>query len=219
VLSPTVTADLIQQVGEYASAFWTQSGISFLSESLGTPVAAPSVTLRDIGVGEDTFGGRAFDDEGVPTQATDIIRQGRVTSYLHNSTTAARGHTPSTGNAGVIVPRPWNLTVEPGDLSRAELIGGVKEGFLVTNNWYTRFQDLRQGAYSTIPRDATFYIRGGKIRHAVRGLRLSGSIPANLRAVRGLSRDRQWIRWWEVAIPTLAPWCLVDGVTVTSAVA
>jgi PmbA protein len=219
ILSPTVAADLIQQVGEYTSAFWTLSGVSFLSGLLGKRVAADGFTLHDVPTGTGVFGGRRFDDEGVPTQTTELIRSGRLTHHLHNSTTAQRAKSRTTGNAGIIVPRPWNLIVDAGDHSQTELVSQVREGFLVTNNWYTRFQDLRKGAYSTIPRDAAFFIKGGRIRHAVRGLRLSGTIPNQLRALRAWSRERQWIQWWEVAIPTLAPWCLIDGMTLTQAAA
>ena len=33
-------------------------------------------------------------------------------------------------------------------------------------------------------------------------------------SVRLLSKEREWIEWWEVDTPTLCPWVLVDGVKV-----
>ena len=35
--------------------------------------------------------------------------------------------------------------------------------------------------------------------------------------MRLLSKEREWVQWWEVDTPTLCPWVLVDGVTVTKA--
>ncbi len=218
VMSPTVAADLFQHVGSYASAFYVDAGISFLGGKLGNMVANSMLTLRDESLAEGGLNRRRFDDEGLLTKKTPIVAKGRLENYLHNSTTAKKARTNTTGNAGIIVPHPWNLVVEPGDRTLDELMEGVEKGILVTNNWYTRFQNTRTGEYSTLPRDAAFLIKRGKISHPITGIRISDSIPRQIEHVDAMSRERRWVQWWEVSIPTLTPWILLPSVSVTTAV-
>ena len=218
ILSPTVAADLIQHVGEAASAFAVESGISFLVGRVNEEVACDLLTLVDHGVADGAVNTRIFDDEGVATRDNVIIERGILRTYLHNSSTAKRFNASTTGSAGIIDPHPWNLEVYPGRYSPDEMIKEVKEGFLITNNWYTRFQNLRTGDYSTLPRDATFYIKDGEVKYCVAGLRISDSLPRQLKSISAISKERRWIYWWEVNTPTLAPYLLVKQVNVTKAV-
>lgn len=217
VVSPTVAADLMQHVGEAASAFAVESGISFLADKLNEQVASELLTLVDHGVAEGSIHTRIFDDEGVPTRDNVIIERGVLKTYLHNSSTAERFRAESTGSAGIIDPHPWNLEVHPGSHSLEELIKEVDEGFYITNNWYTRFQNLRTGEYSTLPRDAAFYIKNGELKYAVAGLRVSDSLLRQLKSIAAATKERRWIYWWEVRIPTLTPYLLIKQTKVTKA--
>jgi len=214
---PTVTADIVQHVGSFASAFSVDTGLSFLTDKIGQKVSVDDFTLRDYGVIEGGFGGRGFDDEGFPTHENVIIEKGVLKNYLHNSTTAKKFNKSLTGNAGIIDPHPWNLVVDSGNMSIDDIIKEVKRGMMVTNNWYTRFQNMRTGEYSTIPRDAAFLIENGKIKHPVAGLRISDSLPRQLANIIAISKERRWIEWWEVSMPTLAPSTLIKNVTITKA--
>ena len=89
---------------------------------------------------------------------------------------------------------------------------------MITNNWYTRYQNMRTGEYSTVPRDAAFKIESGEIKEPIAGLRVSDSISRQLMNIELMSRSREWIRWWEVSTPTLAPAMMVKGVNITRAV-
>ncbi|NWG08830.1 MAG: TldD/PmbA family protein [Nitrososphaerales archaeon] len=217
ITMPTVTADIIQHVGASASAFAVDAGLSFLADKIGQRVGAENFTLRDYGMIEGGLGGRGFDDEGLPTRENTIIEKGILKGYLHNNTTSKKFNTTPTGNAGIIDPHPWNLVVDSGTMSIEDLTKEVKKGILVTNNWYTRFQNLRTGEYSTIPRDAAFFVENGKIKHSVAGLRISDSIPRQLANILYISKERRWVEWWEVSTPTLAPAILIKDVTITKA--
>lgn len=109
------------------------------------------------------------------------------------------------------------LVVNAGSQDLDAIIKDVKKGILVTNNWYTRFQNLRTGEYSTLPRDATFFVENGTIKHPVVGTRISDSIPRQLVNILALSKERKWIKWWEVSIPTLTPIMLLKDVLITKA--
>jgi PmbA protein len=214
----TVFANLVEAVGYSASAYSVESGLSFLPPKPGEQVASQNFSLVDHGQVEGGADSRSFDDEGVPTTSTTLVMGGVLQSLLHNSTTAVRFGTKTTGNAGLIQPHPWNLEVSAGDSTIEEMIRETKHGIYVTNNWYTRFQSYKTGEYSTLPRDYAFLIENGQLSHPVAGFRISDSIPRQLKSIRLIGKDRSWIKWWEVHTPTLAPDVLVDGVTVTRAV-
>ena len=218
VLTPTVAADIIQNVGLSASAFSVEMNTSFLTKKIGKEIATEDFTLTDYGIVNGGLEGRIFDDEGVPTQKTTIIDNGILENYLHNTTTAKKFKTNTTGNAGMISPKPWNLVVSAGSFTSNELISEVKRGLFITNNWYTRFQNLSSGEYSTVPRDAAFLIEDGEIKEPVAGIRISDSIPRQLLNISGISKDRKWIEWWEVEIPTLSPYILLKNVPITRAI-
>ena len=218
IMSPTVAASTMGNVGYFASAFVVDAGLSFLVNKVGSKIAVENLALRDVTTTRDCVEGRTFDDEGVATGDNHIIGEGVLKSYLHNSTTAKIFKTKSTGNAGFIEPKAWNLIVEPGDYTLDEMLKEVKRGIYVTNNWYTRFQNYREGEYSTVPRDAAFLIEDGMIKKPIAGIRISDSLPRQLLNIQALGRERKWVKWWaEVETPTLCPAMLIRDVPITRA--
>ncbi|HVC27353.1 MAG TPA: TldD/PmbA family protein [Nitrososphaerales archaeon] len=217
LMSPTVASNLLQLVGEFSSAFSVEAGTSYLADKLGKKVASESLDLTDLGKGDGCLAARTFDDEGQPTQTTKLIEGGVLKSYLHNLSTAKRFKTKTTGNAGLIEPGPWNLEVARGDSDYDEMVREMKHGLVLTSNWYTRFKNYRTGEFSTVPRDGTYLVESGEVRAPIKGIRISDSLERMFSSIRLLSKDREWVQWWEVDNPTLCPWVLVDGVTVTKA--
>ena len=217
IFAPTVVANILP-VASNASAFSIETGNSFLNDKLDKKIGTEALGIYDYGVYEHGLGGRIFDDEGTPTRVNEIVSKGVFRTVLHNSTTAKKFGKESTGNAGIIVPRPVTVVFERGDSSLEEMISETKRGLLVTNNWYTRYQNMRTGDYSTVPRDAAFEISGGKIREPVVGLRVSDSIPRQLENIDLISKQREWIKWWEVNTPTYAPAMRIRDVQITRAV-
>jgi len=215
VLGPNVFANLLNDVMLAASAFNVDSGLSFMTGKLGKRVASSNLTLIDDGTLEDGLNSRAFDDEGVPTTRTIVVEKGVLRSYLHNTSTAKKFKTSTTANAGWIVPQPWNIVVEGGDLHEEEMLKELSDGIYITNNWYTRFQDYRSGDFSSVCRDGLFKVNGGEITESLKGLRISDNLSRILQNVAAISRSRRWVKWWEVEIPTLAPSVIVRNVKLT----
>lgn len=217
LMSPTVASNLINLIGVFSSAFNVETGVSYLAGKLGKRVASDIITLIDHGTTKGCLGGRQFDDEGMPTQSTVIIRSGMLMNYLHNLTTAKKFKTNTTGNAGIIEPEPWNLEVKEGNSSYEEMVREMKRGLIITSNWYTRFKNYRTGEFSTVPRDAAYLVENGEIVRPVRGMRISDTLERMFSSVKLVSREREWIKWWEVDIPTLCPWILTEGVNASKA--
>ena len=217
LMSPTVASNLVDLIGGFSSAFSVEAGISYLVDKLGKKVASESFSLSDHGRMNGALDGRVFDDEGIPTRTTPIIRDGVLENYLHNLTTAKKSGKVSTGNAGTIGPHPWNLEVGRGDSSYDEMVKSMKRGVVLTSNWYTRFKNYRTGEFSTVPRDGAYLVEDGRITQGLKGLRVSDSLERIFSSTRLISKNREWIEWWEVDTPTLCPWVLVDGVKITRA--
>ena len=215
LLGPLVFADLVNQVGALSSAFLVDAGQSFLIDKIGSEVAAENFMLIDDPTIMGTYGARAFDDEGVPARRNVIVEKGVLKTYLHNSTTAKKFNEETTANAGLIDPHPWNLVVESGDKTFEELIAEIDDGIYVTNDWYLRYQNYRTGDFSTIPRDGMFKIKRGQIENPIRELRISDNMLRIFKSIRDLSKERFWIKWWEVEIPTLSPCAVIEDLNFT----
>ncbi len=221
VFGPSIFANLINTAAFSASAYGIDAGYSYFVDKLGQKVSSEKLTLTDDRLRANGPGSVPFDDEGHPAQTNHIIEKGTLKTISHDSRTAAKFNAGSTGNAvwasdiGQIVPIATSLVIEPGKMSKEELFEEAGNGIYITNNWYTRFQNYRQGDFSTIPRDAMFHIKNGRLGTPVKGLRASDNMIRILQSVRAVSRERKWMRWWEVDIPTYLGHFLVDQVGIT----
>ncbi len=215
ILSPMVMANILYYMSYGFSAFEVDSGMSFLIDKIGKKIGSDHVTLVDDGRLVNGFGSKLFDDEGRPTQTTALIKNGVLKTYLHNTSTAKKFKTKSTGNAGIIYPHPNNIVLEKGGSNFDEMVSQVKNGIYITNVWYTRFSNYRTGDFSTIPRDAMFEIKNGKITKSVKGLRLSDNLQHVLESVTVISKGSKTIQWWEVETPVVTGYVLCKGLNLT----
>ena len=221
VFGPSIFANLINTTGFSASAYGIDAGFSYFPDKLGKKVGSEQLTLTDDRLRPHAPGSVPFDDEGHPAQTNQLIDKGVFKTVNHDSRTAAKFKTRSTGNAvyasdiGQIIPISTCLVLEPGEMSRDEILEEAGDGLYISNNWYTRFQNYRQGDFSTIPRDAMFQIENGRLGPPVKGLRVSDNMIRILSSIRDVSKERKWIRWWEVDIPTYLGHFLVDQVGIT----
>jgi PmbA protein len=221
VFGPSIFSNLINTTAFSASAYGIDAGFSYLTDKLGRKVGSEQLTLTDDRLRSHGPGAIPFDDEGHPAQTSHLIEKGVRKTSNHDSRTAAKFHAQSTGNAvyasdiGQIVPFATCLVLEPGSKTKEELVEEAGDGLYITNNWYTRFQNYRQGDFSTIPRDAMFQIKNGRLGPPVKGLRVSDNMVRILEAIRAVSKERKWIRWWEVDTPTYLGHFLVNQVGIT----
>lgn len=220
VLGPSIMANLLNTAAASASAYSVEIGMSYFADKVGQRVASDKLTLTDDQQYPTGPGSHAFDDEGFPTKPTTIVQNGLLKTLLHSSYTAKKFNADLTGHGyygGVsgIVPSPSNLIVDPGDYSKEELFEEVKNGIYVTNNWYTRFQNYQTGDFSTICRDGVLTISDGELSHPVKGLRISDNMLRILQSINAVSKERLWIKWWEVDTPILLSHFLIDKVRMT----
>src|SRR5205085_9466486 len=110
---------------------------SFLAGKLGEKVASDSLTVIDDGTIPRLFGTSPFDDEGVPSRRTVVIDRGVLKSYLLNTYAARKLGLKTTGNAsrglaGNAGIGHGNFYVQKGVQTPEQLIGGIANGFYVT---------------------------------------------------------------------------------------
>ncbi|MCC6060779.1 MAG: TldD/PmbA family protein [Desulfurococcaceae archaeon] len=216
LLSPMVAGNLMERVAFAASAGSVIFGFSFLQgRQKGDVIASGKLTLREIPLDPSLPGYRSVDDEGVATRDKAIIERGVFKGLLHNTKTAKLMGEESTGNAGWILPRIFNLEIEGGSLREEELLEALGDGIYATNNWYTRFQNYLEGTFSTVTRDALLVVRGGKPIACARRARLTGRLPELIASIEDLSRERWPIQWWEVDTPFIIPHVIVSKLGVT----
>jgi PmbA protein len=216
VFDPLFVGSLLGMWGSMASAYSVMVQMSIFVDKLGKKVASEMVTLRDVPAAY-SIANRVFDDEGVPAQENVIIEEGRLKTYLHNTSTAKIFKTKTTGNAGIVSPGPWNIEMDPGEVNRGELFKDVKNGLYLTNTWYTRFQNYAIGDFSTIPRDGIFLIENGEIKQSLKDIRLSDNALRMLNNIAGISKERQHVHWWsEADPPSLSPYILIKDVQITT---
>ena len=200
VFSPLAFASILDNLGEASSIFSVESGMSFLQEKLNENLG--NFNLIDDGTLNNGVGSSKFDAEGHPTQRTEVIKDGVLKTYLHNTSSASRYKTKSTGNAGIISPSPTNLILEGKEGNPFN----IDKGIYVSNVWYTRFQNYTTGDFSTIPRDGMFMIKNGEIDIPIKNLRVSENVLNMLKNISLFGKDKEQITSWEASIPcNLAP--------------
>lgn len=215
VFDPLIFGTLTDQVARRLSAYSVISGFSPFGKKLGKRVASPDITIWDDG-SEDSLARKKFDMEGVPTKRHTLIQRGILKTYLHNTSTAKRFKTKTTGNAGLIAPDPHAIFVKPGDWSKDEIFSEVKDGLWLTNTWYTRYQSYVKGDLSTIPRDGIFHIRKGEVVETWKDLRLTDNLLRLMKNVVALGDTSEQMMWWgEVSLPNFVPYALIKDVNLT----
>lgn len=147
VFDPYVAGQFLGVVGQALTGDAVQKGRSLFADKMGERVAAEGLTLVDDGRLKDAPGAAPWDDEGVPTRRTEVISEGRLTSFLYDTRSARREGRASTGNAAragfksVPHPSPTNLTFESSAVTAEEVLRRAGRALLVQD-----FHGVHSGA-------------------------------------------------------------------------
>ncbi len=209
IFMPLALSGILSYASMGFSAFEVLTGNSYLFGKIGKKIASENLTLIDDG----TF--RKFDDEGRPTQKNILIENGILKSYLHNTSTSKKMNQRPTGNSGIIYPSPWKIVVKSGDYTFEEMVKEMKNGLIVTNTWYTRYTSFAEGTFSTLPRDAAFYVKNGKIEGVAKNLRINSSFIEFFENVEAVGEREEEVKWWESHLPVKTPHLLIKKVLIT----
>ena len=193
ILDASVAEEFLSIVAGGFSAESVQKKRSLFLDRLGKPVASPLVTIMDNGLLEEGIGTAPCDDELVPMQTKKVVDGGRLALFLHNSYTAKKDNTRSTGNGvrggfkGVPGVGITNLYIEPGSLSPADLISSTSRGLLVTEIMGAHTANPISGDFSV---GATgHWIERGQKAYPVREITIAGNILDLLQNVDAVCSD------------------------------
>jgi len=177
--------------GHLAEADLTLSG-SVLSDKLGRKVASEVVTVYDDGTVNGAFGSFKYDDEGVPTQKTLLIRNGEVVGLMHNRETAYKFNMKPTGNARAEdfrfepIIRMRNTYLAPGDSTLDELLEDINFGYYLKS--FRGGQANLDGTFQVGIQEA-YEIVKGQLGSPVRNASISGNTLETLHKVDAVGRD------------------------------
>lgn len=220
LLSPLVFGHLM---GEAASMWLTGTAVisgssRYGPDDLGSQVASERLTLLDITAEEGAYGFAQLDYEGNAVRRVELIRRGTLTGFLHNGRTAARLGASTTGHAlmGWFAPVPGHIEVPPGDGAGdlQGLLAELGDGYYVHNNWYTRYQNIKTGQFSTVGRDVVLAVRGGRPAAVVRRMRIADALERVLKNIGALSSKSVQTYWWDMPVPATVPYAVVEEVGV-----
>jgi len=197
VLDPWVSAQFLGIVGGTLSGEAVQKGRSLFAERLGDQVAAASLTLIDDPTNPAAFTATATDGEGLATRRNVLMQDGRLEKFVHNSYTARRAGTASTGSAvrgysstpGVGVQA---VSVQPGQLSPDALIAGITDGLLVqgVSGLHSGVNPV-SGDFSTGAEGLR--IRNGELAEPVREFTIASTLQKMLLEVTAVGDDLVWL--------------------------
>ena len=178
----------------FSSAFSAKAaldGMSKLSGHVGEKIASDIVNITDDPQRAGSSVGIHFDAEGVPTHRKSVVKDGVLTTLLHNRQTAMKMGVETTANAQkasyatVVGIRPYSMAIEPGDKSLEELFELAGDGIYITE-----LKGLHAGANAVTGdfslESAGFMIRQGKKCEPVRSFTVAGNffdLLKNIRAV------------------------------------
>jgi len=159
--------------------------------TLGKQFGNAGLNIVDSAAVPGLRGSYKYDDEGVPSTKTYLIKEGKLVGRLHSRETAAKMKEKPTGNARAInyryppIVRMTNTYIEPGTASFEDIIADIKEGVYV-KNWYGGMTSMEMFTFSA---GETYMIRDGKIAETLRPVVLTGNVFDTLKNIDAIGND------------------------------
>ncbi|MDR2497265.1 MAG: TldD/PmbA family protein [Tannerellaceae bacterium] len=175
---------LHEAIGHAFEADFNRKNISIFSDKWNKKVCNENINVVDDGTIPFNRGSINIDDEGVDGQKTYIVREGVLTSYLHDRISARHYGIPSTGNGRresfrlMPIPRMRSTYMEAGNVSEADMIAEVKKGIYAAN--FTNGQvQIGAGDFTFFVKDG-FLIENGKLTQPIKDINIIGNGPKAL---------------------------------------
>jgi PmbA protein len=198
VLDPFVTAQFLSIIASTLNGEAVVKGRSLFKDRLGDEVAPPFVDLVDDPTNPLAYTATDVDGEGLAARRNPLIEGGVLAQFTHNSYSARRAGTVSTGNAtrGGFAGTPGvgalALALRPGTRSQEQLIADVADGLLVQSvtGLHSGVNPI-SGDFSTGA--AGLLIRDGAVAEPVREFTIASTLQRMLLDIVEVGGDVDWL--------------------------
>jgi PmbA protein len=215
ILDHFVGAQILGALAQALSAEAWQKKRSFLLDKMGETIGNDMVTLMDNGRMKRGMASAPFDGEGVPTSATRLIDEGVLQNLIYDSYSASKDGVQSTGNAqrnghrSLPTLAPSNFYMQPGHISKEDMIKGVEKGMYVISVMQTGGIDPVTGDCSMGANG--LWIENGEIVGPVNNVTIATTLNDLLNNITQVGNDLRMIPMFgSIGVPTLR----VDNVTI-----
>ncbi|HVT75496.1 MAG TPA: TldD/PmbA family protein, partial [Acidimicrobiales bacterium] len=193
ILDPMVTDDFVSVIGYPLTGEALVKGRSLFANRVGESVGSPLVTLVSDPTDTRSLAADPVDAEGLASRRVPLIDKGVLTGFVHNSYTARRTGTHSTGSAVRSMKTAPGVgcravTLEPGTKSQEELMADLGEGVLVlsVSGLHSGVNPV-SGDFSTGAEGVVF--RNGQPAEPVREFTISSTLQRMLSDVTAVGND------------------------------
>jgi TldD protein len=169
------------------------AGGAWWKNKLGEKIGSQNLNVFDDPTIKESLGWYYFDDEGVQTQKTTLIKNGILKNHMQNRETAGIFDVKSTGNMRATNYRFMPLIrmactcIEAGDWNVDEMIKGVKDGYLISNMKIPSI-DMKRYNWSISCQYAQ-KIKNGEITDLQRDVIVMGTAPEFFNSIDACGND------------------------------
>jgi PmbA protein len=200
LLDNSVAVEFLGILTSMLSAESVQKKKSLLQEKIGTLVISDKLNIIDNGLIDRKIGSRPIDDEGVPTSKKLLIQKGVLKGFMHNTYTAKKDLTVSTGNAirggfsNLPSVGPTNLYLEA---ASEEFVSGFNDMIEAVEKGIYVIEAMGMHTANPISGDFSIGISGlliqkGKIIYPVKEVMISGNILDLFKGVHLVGDDHRF---------------------------
>lgn len=175
---------LHEAIGHAFEADFNRKNISIFSEQLNKKICNEHISVVDDGTIPFNRGSINIDDEGTYGQKTYIVKNGILTSYLHDRISARHYGIASTGNGrresfrNMPMPRMRATYMEAGNVKESDIIASVKNGIFVDK--FTNGQvQIGAGDFTFFVKSG-YLIENGKLTQPIKDINIIGNGPKAL---------------------------------------
>jgi TldD protein len=184
---------LHEAIGHGMEADFNRKNVSIFSDKINKPVAENFVSIVDDGTNPNLRGSINVDDEGNPTEATYLVENGILRSYLHDRISAQHYKVKPTGNGrresfrNYPQPRMRNTYMLPGPHTKDEIIASISKGIFAES--FTNGQVFIGAGDFTFYVKSGYLIENGKLTKPIKDINIIGNGPKVLRDITMVAGD------------------------------
>ena len=184
---------LHEAMGHAFEADFNRKGQSIFSGRIGEKVCSSDISIVDDGTIPGNRGSVNFDDEGVPGQKTFMVRDGILTSYLHDRISAGYYGVSPTGNGRretfryAPIPRMRSTYMLSGSSDKESIIASVRKGIYVDQFSNGQVQ-IGEGDFTFFVKSG-FLIEDGRLTMPVKDINIIGNGPQALADIVAVGND------------------------------